>query len=105
MRANLVGNSVVSAITQTPASGPLGPRTTPPISSASIATVAGAVPWAPSSTGAANSAAKPIAATVLRNCAVLFIRLLLSLQNADGRSTDRPARRVTPHLLLTCVAE
>src|SRR5207249_11791158 len=28
--ANLVGRSVVSAITHTPASGPLGPRTTPP---------------------------------------------------------------------------
>src|SRR3954467_6631132 len=32
MRANLVGKSVVSAITQTPASGPLGPFTTPPMS-------------------------------------------------------------------------
>src|SRR6266446_1045125 len=32
--ANLVGRSVVSAITQTPASGPLGPLTTPLISAA-----------------------------------------------------------------------
>jgi hypothetical protein len=30
MRANLVGKSVVSAITQTPASGPFEPRTMPP---------------------------------------------------------------------------
>src|SRR5207253_9414316 len=35
---NLVGSSVVSAITQTPASGPLAPVTTPPISSASMRT-------------------------------------------------------------------
>src|SRR6185503_5301378 len=38
--ANLVGSSVVSAITQTPASGPLGPVTVPPISSPSMATPA-----------------------------------------------------------------
>jgi hypothetical protein len=37
--ANLVGRSVVSAITQTPASGPLAPVTTPPISAALTATV------------------------------------------------------------------
>src|SRR5436190_498950 len=39
MRANFVGRSVVSATTQTPASGPLPLLTTPPMSSASIATV------------------------------------------------------------------
>src|SRR6516225_10258026 len=32
MRANLVGSSVVSAITQTPASGPDAPTTVPPMS-------------------------------------------------------------------------
>src|SRR5262245_24747592 len=32
MRANLVPRSLVSAITQTPASGPFGPLTTPPMS-------------------------------------------------------------------------
>src|SRR5215813_6920838 len=37
----LVGRSVVSAITHTPASGPFGPRTTPPISVAPTLTVAG----------------------------------------------------------------
>jgi hypothetical protein len=36
IRANRVGRSRVSAITQTPASGPFGPATTPPMSSASI---------------------------------------------------------------------
>jgi hypothetical protein len=36
---NFVGRSLVSAITQTPASGPLGPVTTPPMSSLSIWTV------------------------------------------------------------------
>jgi hypothetical protein len=33
----LVGSSTLSAITHTPASGPFGPVTTPPISSLSIA--------------------------------------------------------------------
>src|SRR5947207_15039299 len=42
MRANLVGRSVVSAITHTPASGPFTLVTTPPISSGSIGTGAAA---------------------------------------------------------------
>src|SRR5438094_7996739 len=41
MRTNLVGRSCVSAITQTPASGPLGPVTTPAMSAAPMDT-----PWA-----------------------------------------------------------
>jgi hypothetical protein len=36
MRTNLVGRSAVSAMTQTPASGPDAPVTTPAMSSASI---------------------------------------------------------------------
>ena len=52
MRANLVGRSVVSAITQTPASGPLGPLTTPPISVSPTVTAAGDC-WALSSGAAA----------------------------------------------------
>src|SRR6187455_997024 len=40
MRTNRTGKSRVSAITHTPASGPFGPVTTPPMSSASIATSA-----------------------------------------------------------------
>src|SRR5207247_6791822 len=35
---NLVGRSLVSAITHTPASGPFGPVTTPPMSSGSMRT-------------------------------------------------------------------
>ena len=38
MRANLVGSSVVSAITHTPASGPFALVTVPPMSSGSMAT-------------------------------------------------------------------
>src|SRR5262245_35838608 len=38
MRIILVGKLVVSAMTQTPASGPLAPVTTPPMSSLSMAT-------------------------------------------------------------------
>src|SRR6188508_1906749 len=38
MRVNLVGRSVVSAMTHTPASGPLAPVTTPPMSSGSMDT-------------------------------------------------------------------
>src|SRR6185312_5168242 len=40
MRAKRVGRSWVSAITQTPASGPFGPVTTPPMSLPSITTAA-----------------------------------------------------------------
>src|SRR5262245_34773375 len=39
MRANLVGRSLVSAITHTPASGPFDPVTTPPMSVAPTVTV------------------------------------------------------------------
>src|SRR5271154_975492 len=42
MRLNRVGSSVLSAMTQTPASGPCGPETTPPMSFAPIAIAAGA---------------------------------------------------------------
>src|SRR5215211_6702993 len=49
-------------MTQTPASGPLGPVTTPPMSSLSIATAAGCAPAGADT--AAAVAARPIAATV-----------------------------------------
>src|SRR6185436_12852189 len=65
MRANLVGRSVVSAITQTPASGcPLGARTSPPMSSASMAGVAAAACACAGWTGAVSSRAMPIAAAL-----------------------------------------
>ena len=38
MRTNFVGRSEVSAMTQTPASGPAGPVTAPPMSSAPTCT-------------------------------------------------------------------
>src|SRR5215813_13449821 len=60
--AYLVGSSVVSAMTQIPASGPLGPVTTPPMSSLSISTAACC---APAGAGTATAiAAMPMAATV-----------------------------------------
>src|SRR5262245_40772986 len=60
MRANFVGSSVVSAITQTPASGPFALVTTPPMSSGSIATVAPLLCWA---MAAENQAISTAAAT------------------------------------------
>src|SRR5262245_38053098 len=66
MRAHFVGRSVVSAITHTPASGcPVGERTTPPISSLSMAgTELASCARAGVMNGAVPSAAKPIAATL-----------------------------------------
>jgi hypothetical protein len=66
LRMNRVDRSRVSAITHTSASGPFAPRTTPPISSSSlsISIVAGAA--ATRRAGRANSAAKLVAAAVLR---------------------------------------
>src|SRR5262245_12540313 len=52
MRAKRVGSSVVSAITQTPASGPFELVTTPPMSSESIATAPGFC-WASTQTNEA----------------------------------------------------
>src|SRR5215468_5414990 len=74
MRANFVGRSVVSAMTQTPASGPFGPVTTPPMSSASMATAVWARSWA----GArARSPATPIAATLKYSLVLSLIGALL----------------------------
>src|SRR5258706_1608211 len=62
MRMKRTGRSCVSAITQTPPSGPPGPVTTPPMSSLSMAT--GAAFWACTEAGATKPrAAIPIAAT------------------------------------------
>src|SRR5258705_9579467 len=57
MRTYLVGKSLVSAITQTPASAPLAPVTTPPISLALTCTVAGC---ALTLAGSAMTSAVPI---------------------------------------------
>src|ERR1043166_9112764 len=73
------GRSRVSAITHTPASGPFGPRTTPPMSSSSIATaavaVAVAVCCAPAGT-AANARNAASAADVKMPSVVSFLRML-----------------------------
>src|SRR4051794_34684483 len=72
---NRTGKSRVSAITHTPASGPLGPVTTPPISSLSIATAAAGACCA--LTGTAVSAVKAaIAADTKRPRLMLFIRMV-----------------------------
>src|SRR5262245_30393346 len=74
--AYLVGSSVVSAITQTPASGPFAPVTTPPMSSLSISTAACC---ALAGAGTATAiAAMPIAAAVENRTCRRFI--LSSLQ-------------------------
>src|SRR6516162_375888 len=74
MRAKRVGRSLVSAITQTPASGPFGPVTTPPISVAPILTPGGAC-WADSCAGAAASkaAASTIGAAFRRNLPLILM--------------------------------
>src|SRR5208282_1046972 len=61
MRLNRVGSSVVSAMTQTPASGPCGPETTPPTSLSPIAIAAAsfcACARAGTDTAANNAAAR-----------------------------------------------
>src|SRR5262245_324938 len=78
-----VPRSFVSAITHTPASGPDGPVTTPPMSSASIATVTCALRWAGAN---ANAAASPATATpryhslaILIGCSVFGFLALNSI--------------------------
>src|SRR5436190_16854947 len=73
MRTNFVGRLVVSAMTQTPASGPLGPDTTPPMSSASTATAPASCAWPPWPRTAACTAARPSAITVAHAQAVVLI--------------------------------
>src|ERR1700675_4160414 len=74
MRTYLVGKSLVSAITQTPASGPFAPVTTPPISSA--LTWAAGCALAPVGTAMNNEVPKRLAANVLRYdlCVMLMPR-------------------------------
>src|SRR6516165_1239998 len=88
-----VGRSVVSAITQTPASGPLGPRTTPPRSLAPTWIAASCC--AALRVGAlAKSAGIETAATPKRR--LCFIRMLASL--APSRVLHR-AERARAYLL------
>jgi hypothetical protein len=78
MRTNFVGRSAVSAMTQTPASGPFGPVTTPPMSSASMGTLGGG-DWRAPVMETARMTRHPIAnrpAFALRN--VFMVGLLLA---------------------------
>ncbi len=62
MRLKRVGSEVVSAMTQTPASGPFGPVTTPPMSSGSRRTAAPGDWLAPGATCTAANRTAQIAA-------------------------------------------
>src|SRR6185312_6588077 len=79
-----VGRSVVSAITQTPASRPLRPATTPPISAAPILTP-GALFAAALAPAGANAAAITAAAPA-PNCRCL--RLLKDIAAPHRRGSD-----------------
>src|SRR4029077_19031649 len=79
----LVGRSVVSAMTHTPASGPFAPVTTPPISSSSIATAA--VCALSCAGAAARNPNTPIAATLRHNlCFVVIFRSRFPLCTCEG---------------------
>src|SRR6184192_1623914 len=67
MRTNLVGRSCVSAITQTPASGPLGPVTTPARAAGPIGIV-----WAARGQ-AGRFAARPTIITWTKQRRIVFI--------------------------------
>jgi hypothetical protein len=69
--ANFVGSSEVSAITHTPASGPLAPVTTPSISSRWIVVTA-VSSWAPC-VHAAQTNADAAIVTLAQNAFVVFI--------------------------------
>src|SRR6266481_4191322 len=83
MRANLVGRSPVSAMTHTPASGPAGPVTTPPLSSPSRRTAPLPACWAPSVTPEpAQARAIAVATTTrYRPCFLVMAPLLLPGQD------------------------
>ncbi|TMQ26806.1 MAG: hypothetical protein E6K82_03295 [Candidatus Rokuibacteriota bacterium] len=93
--ANLVARSVVSAITHTPASGPFGPVTTPPMSSLSMGTAPPAACCAPS------SSAEPTHTTAIANAAkpkysAVFILMAPLLSRAP--STVHPSCVQSPGL-------
>ena len=92
---------MVSAITQTPASGPLALRTAPPMSVAPTVTPGGVLCWALSRVGgAARSAASAIVATPKYNlllmlmCAFLVVVMRAPVANGrsgNGRRKPRPS--------------
>src|SRR5712671_1791463 len=83
MRMKRTGRSRVSAITHTPASGPFGPVTTPPMSSLSMATVLCACNWPGAS---ASQPVRPTTATPRYNADFIFIDRSLRI------IADRPTR-------------
>src|SRR5919108_1378358 len=95
--AYLVGSSVVSATTHTPASGPLGPRTTPPMSSLSMATCVAC--WAASRLGPAVSAvAKARTATLRYEARIVSMLSSLRISRPQGAEWRKgsPGRRNAP---------
>src|ERR1700736_1946247 len=103
--AYLVGRSVVSAITHTPASGPFGPRTTPPMSVAPMLT-AGALCWAPTDVGAGPSAsARASAAAPRYNPRFVVVMSFLHVLHFRGgtqtgpKADRRNAGRLVPVLM------
>src|SRR5215210_2165720 len=92
MRTNFVGRSFVSAITHTPASGPRGPVTTPPMSSGPTFTEAEVVGRAAiaSATNAAMTAPTPKDRVVV-TCPPL--RHVEGDGCVSGEYADRPTRR------------
>ena len=96
VRENFVGRPVVSAITQTPASGPFGPVTTPPMSSPSMATSPPA-PWVadtPSTVRGASdvNASRAVQAPVSsRKVRRVRMRLLVLVGDAGMLAESPPA--------------
>src|SRR5882672_10913267 len=86
--ANFVGRSVVSAITQTPASGPLGPVTTPPMSFAPTLPVPGVL-W-----HAARSAARAAATTPRYKAFLVFMNPPFGCGRAPQWKSDFPVRHL-----------
>src|SRR6267154_1750538 len=87
--ANFVGRSVVSAIPQTPASGPLGPVTTPPMSPAAALPV----PWVLKQ--AVRSAARTAAAAPRYRILLVFMNPPL---DCDRPRDESPGFYRTPAL-------
>src|SRR5215467_4966769 len=98
MRANFVGRSVVSAMTHTPASGPLGPVTTPPMALPSIRTAPPAPCWALSVLAApAQITAIAITATPRYGSRLILMALLLSSHPTIERALPTGKPRAERH--------
>src|SRR5678810_734092 len=83
-----VGRSRVSAMTQTPASGPRAPETTPPISSLSIVTAGFAPPW-PEIAITSDDNKMPTTAAVARRTLKRF-DVIVPLLDRRAKDTSTP---------------